>query len=143
MSGHEKRMEFLSDDDPNVKFSMMQDQQGDIWLAIVTPNPEIFSSFRLCTRQGGGHRNNKNLRNVFAALLSDGPLAELSKPRPSFGMSMGDVDFQPIYNSDEFEVIIKTSYRGGPRRIAVCKDAHDALAVSTALTHAIKEGIIT
>jgi len=90
----ERSMEFTSDDDPNVRFRMMQDSQGDIWLAIITPQPEIMSSFRLCTRQGGGHKNNRNLWQAFAALLGPGPLAELR--RADLAPQAGSVDVEGL-----------------------------------------------
>lgn len=57
--------------------------------------------------------------------------------------NMGEVKYAPVYNSTDYEVIIQTSWRGGPRRIALCTNETDAEAVAFALQTVIQAGIIT
>lgn len=58
-------------------------------------------------------------------------------------MNFGDVAYQQVYNSTDWEVIIRTGWRPPtPRRIALCRDEGDAEAICTALIHAINTGIV-
>ena len=48
-------------------------------------------------------------------------------------MNLGEVSIQKDYNTDSYEVMVQTGFRGEPRRVCLCHKESDAEYIGQAL----------